>query len=325
MDAERIQQWSSPQTILVATNLADEGALVYQAASQARESGAKVLLVHALRPSSLQSTFDPLPSSPITGSREAAAWHVLHRMARMMEWQGATCEPVLLEGEPVEKIPELVKARGADRVIVATRSARGLDRLIAGSVAEGLMDQVKVPVCMVGPRVKANPFRGMRAGCVLLALSLNHERADCVEFAASLAIRRQAKLTVIHVLDAGATEETEKEAARGVAHSAVVAVVNSIHAPLPLTEIVIRDGPAVRAILEEHVCPGPDFIVMGSPSLSVLSKLLGSSVVHGVISGAGCPVITLRAGGSREWERTERDAEARFLEKEELAVRGINR
>lgn len=325
MDAEKLERWADPRVILVATNLADEEILVSEAASQARSDRARILLVHVLRPAAPQPIFHTAIRSPITGSRYAAAWDGLCHMAKMIEWQGAVCEPMLAEGEPAEKIPEVVRTRGVDRVIVATRSMRGLERLIAGSVAEAVMDAVDVPVWVIGPHVPANPFRSTRAGHILLALSLRHDRADYAEFAASLAAKRQSTLTLLHVVDTGAVEEAAIEVALSAARSRLEKLANSIQPLHARTDIAVRNGAVAHAILEEDVCPGPDFIVMGSPSLGVISKLLGSNVVHGVIAGARCPVITLRPPASREWERQMRDAEGRIPDGADLEANGLHR
>lgn len=322
MDTEKLQRWAGPRLILVATNLADEATLVGHAASQARENGAKVLLVHVLRPPSLHAQFSPRPESLIRSSRSAAAWEVLLRMAKMIEWQGAECEPVLLEGEPAKKISELVRERAVDRVIVATRSTQGLERLLAGSVAESLMDSVEVPVCIVGPGAAANPFRGMTTGHIILALSLHRNRPDCVEFAASLASRTRTALTMMHAVDAAGLGEPDKTAAHGVAHAALVALASKVQGPLPPFDIAIHEGSAVRAILKEEASRESDFIIMGSSSHGMVSALFGTSVVHRVVAAARCPVITLRPASIRT-PSAEAQADGRqFSEHEELVAGG---
>ena len=37
-----------------------------------------------------------------------------------------------------------------------------------------------------------------------------------------------------------------------------------------------------------------DFIVLGSPPDSIVSRILGSSIIHNVITEANCPVITVK-------------------------------
>ena len=292
MDIERIQRWISPQRVLVATNLEDESVLVSEAALQGRECGGKILLVHVLEPSPLRMKF-AAPDSPSPGSPLEAAWSALLHTARMIEWEGAECEPVMLEGEPARKILHLANERRVDRVIVATRSARGLDRLFGGSVAEELIGMLDVPVCVIGPQAANNPFRGSRGGQVLLTVSLHHDRLDDVQFACSLAAQRRSSLAIVHALDVNGMGKEYKKIARGIAHASIVILTSKVKGPLPEIQISIREGVPVREILDEDGCSGCEFIVMGASSPGIVSQLMGTSVIHSVIAGARCPIITL--------------------------------
>lgn len=325
MVRDRIERWASPQRILVATNLEDELILSCEAASQARESGGKIILVHVIEPSFPRAQARPSRESATPVSRRGAAWNALLHMARMIEWEGAACEPVLLEGDPVEQITGLAERRRVDRVIVATRSARGLDRLLTGSVAESLMGAMDLPVCVVGPHAANNPFRGARQGQILLPLSLNHNRSDCVEFASCLAGRGESALTLMHVLNLAGLEEEEKEMSRGVAHSSIVALLSRIEGPIPRFSIELREGAPAHEILQDNPCPGWDFIVMGSSSPGIVSQFLGSSVVYQVIAGASCPVMTVRRS-SEEAQRGKLDGAAiRFPEEQEIFTHAASR
>jgi nucleotide-binding universal stress UspA family protein len=294
MTTETLQRWANPRIILVATNLADEQVLTFHAAAQARDSGAGILLVHVLPPLLPPSDLEPAPDPLVAAARESAAREVLERMATMIDWEGAPCEPILLHGQPVDRIAELVNERGVDRVMVATRSARGLDRLLSGSVAEGLMAALDIPVCVIGPHVVAGALSGMAVGNILLALSLHHERPDCVRFAGLLARRRHTALTLMHAVDVTGMEAIEKEEALRSAHHAIAALMASSPGLPRGTAIAIREGSPAKAILSGDVCPEWEMIVMGASSGGVLTQLLGSSAVYRVIADAHCPVMTLR-------------------------------
>lgn len=294
MNHEELEHWGRPRLILVATNLADRQGLALQAVAQARRAGAGILLVHVLRPASLRTALDPQLDSPIVGSRIAAAWEVIHRTAKGIEWQGVPCETSVIEGDPVEEIPRLVETRSVDRVIVATRSARGFSRLFQGSVAEALMMTVTVPVCVIGPCVAISPLSDTTGGRVLLALSLHHPRSFYLDFAAELARVHRASLAVLHILDVAGLTNAERNEAHRTAQAVLNEAIAATGSTAVRAEVVLREGDPASRILEERACPGRDFIVMGAASLSVMSKLLGSSVVHRVLSEVQCPVITLR-------------------------------
>ena len=300
MRAESLQHWGHPRQLLVATNLADAPALWFQAVSQARGSGAAIVLVHVLRSPSLQTRFDPKPDSLITTSRPAAAWDVLQRTTRLIETQGVPCEPVLLQGDPVEQIATLVQSRQIDRVLVATPGTRGSKKILRGSVAEALMASLDIPVCVIGPGMVASPFFETAGGRVLLAVSLHHRRIASVRFASELARSRRAQLVLLHVLGVSGMDALLGELARDVARQMLQEMLAACDVDAAHTEILIREGNPVRAILDQGVCPHRDFIVMGASSLSRVSMLLGSSIVHQVIAAAQCPVITVRASDHPE-------------------------
>lgn len=308
MNVQDLQRWGRPRLMLVATNLADRPALTLQAISQARKSDARILLVHVLPPASLRTSFDPSPDSLITTSRVAAAWDVIHRASKLIEWQGITCEPIVVQGDPVEEIQRLAKTRGADRVLVATRSARGLTRMLEGSVAEAVMASASVPVCVIGPRVITSPFLDTPGGRVLLAFSMHHAPSIYLRFASELARHRAAKLVIFHFISVLGLDHMQEIDVRHAAQEKVTQAITDAGLTVSETEIVVREGDPADGILEEAVCPSRDFIVMGASSLSAVSKLLGTSTVHRVIAGAQCPVITVRAPETADEEIGCRDS-----------------
>ena len=49
-----------------------------------------------------------------------------------------------------------------------------------------------------------------------------------------------------------------------------------------------------NGILDEAFALPPDFIILGAPTLSQVLRMLDVSVVHRVVTGARCPVITVK-------------------------------
>ena len=63
------------------------------------------------------------------------------------------CTGQAVNGEPVEKIVELAAAADADLIILATHGAKGLEKILLGSVAERVLKRAHCPVLIM------NPFR----------------------------------------------------------------------------------------------------------------------------------------------------------------------
>ncbi len=58
---------------------------------------------------------------------------------------------VIEKGDVVEGIIEVAKKEGADLIIIGTHGRKGLDRILFGSVAEGVIKNSPIPVLSLNP------------------------------------------------------------------------------------------------------------------------------------------------------------------------------
>ena len=297
MAQSTVGRWSSPELILLVSDLFDGPKPILHAISQAKLSGAKVLILH-VTPPHLQAVasdgFRPAIQSSESGMVQTKMNETIDKVQR----EGILCEPVVLTGLPAEQIPALVKSRGVDRVIVATRIECRVERLLDGSVAEDLMASLEVPVYTIGPHAHPRAVRGPRPRQVLLATSFRPGSSVCTGFASTFAERHQGQLTMLHVLDAGGMSEHQRGKAREAARQKLSAYIPSgvhlKHSPV----ITIHEGDPATAILERAGSSPEDLVVLGSPSSSLVSRILAGNVVHHVITKARCPVVTIKPTAS---------------------------
>lgn len=83
------------------------------------------------------------------------------------------------------------------------------------------------------------------------------------------------------------------EKARIAAQQRLVAYISLSGGEACEFECVITEGDPAKQILDLAGALPQDFIVLGPPSRSMVSRLLSGSVVHRVVSEARCPVITI--------------------------------
>jgi nucleotide-binding universal stress UspA family protein len=95
----------------------------------------------------------PLPAA-LAEARQAAAALIARAAARAKE-RGIEVESVVLEGEPRESLLDLVRTHGIGLLAIGTHGRRGLQRLLLGSVAEGVVRDAPVPVVVVRARAPA--------------------------------------------------------------------------------------------------------------------------------------------------------------------------
>ena len=61
------------------------------------------------------------------------------------------CSGQTVTGEPVEKIVGLAEALDADLIIISTHGAKGLEKILLGSVAERVLKRAHCPVLIMNP------------------------------------------------------------------------------------------------------------------------------------------------------------------------------
>lgn len=60
-------------------------------------------------------------------------------------------EPVIEKGDVVETLLEIAKEKGADLIVMGTHGRKGLDKILFGSVAEGVVKNSPIPVVTINP------------------------------------------------------------------------------------------------------------------------------------------------------------------------------
>jgi nucleotide-binding universal stress UspA family protein len=294
MAKSAIVRWSDPELILVATNLLEGHNLLLHAMYQARLSRSPVLLVHVIRPSRLKSDYPEGAPSFLPSSAVQFVRATLDESVKDFRREGILCEPIVLAGSPAEQVRLLVKWRAVDRVIIATRYASGIERLVEPSVAEELITTLEVPVCVIGRRARPGPACGTRLGRVLMAASLRPSSAMLAQFASTLAELNHAQLTLLHVIDRDGMSDEQRETARMEAQRKLAKLVpieaRYTHDPV----LLIREGDPATIIRDEAGSLPQDVVILGSPRFSMVSQILTNSVAHRVVIESQCPVITIK-------------------------------
>ena len=76
------------------------------------------------------------------------------RMSNLIEDNSEKCKGCTGEvvvGEPAEKIVEIAKAKGSDLVIMCTHGAKGLEKILLGSVTERVLKRADCPLLIMNP------------------------------------------------------------------------------------------------------------------------------------------------------------------------------
>ena len=276
---------------MAVTNLRDEETLLLHAVQQARQSGAKIVLLHIARTGSSTLVHGRAAKKPEGALSIREARSELDRMARQLRWVGIRCEAVFLKDPREEDIQQLAKSRGADRVLVSLQAAGAEEASDQAAMLDKLLPILHVPVCIIGEKVLPFSQKQRPAGRITLAISLSSDCEIPLKFASRLAQEQHAQLTVMHVFSGGSRNVTRiNEAPAAVASRLPENALREAQLFCPL-EIAVREGDPADELLNFAASTNQDFIILGSPGSPGGSG--GAGIVHRIVSEALCPVILL--------------------------------
>jgi nucleotide-binding universal stress UspA family protein len=90
--------------------------------------------------------YDP---GPILAELRAKAQAMLDDRGALADERDVAHETVVVNGEPARAIAGTAAARDVDAIVIGTHGRHGLQRLLLGSVAEGVVQRATVPVAVV--------------------------------------------------------------------------------------------------------------------------------------------------------------------------------
>ncbi len=210
----------------------------------------------------------------------------------------------VVEGDPVAEI--VGRSKDADLLVLGTHGRSGFERLMLGSVAEKVLRKSTCPVLTV-PRQAggAGPEEAAVFKHILCPIDFSKASLRSLEYALSLSKEADARLTLIHALDA-LPEEVPPETLRfdvlgyadylrRVAGDRLLRLIPEGAREWCHPEVVVAPGKAYRGILKTAEERHADLIVMGVVGRGSLDLLLFGSTTEHVVRQATCPVLSIRA------------------------------
>lgn len=210
-------------------------------------------------------------------------------------------QTAVLEGDPVDDLLAYADDHDVDLIAMGTQGRTGLDRYVAGSIAEGVIRRADVPILTVRATDwsrGADPYEE-----ILVPTDGSAYATAAVEPALAFAAQFDARVRALHVVDVravapsgGYTPPTEVfETLRSRGETAVEDVASRAReAGLEATTRVLEGRPASELLdyaQDEHV----DVIAMGTAGRTGLDRFLVGSTAERVIRHADMPVLAVNA------------------------------
>jgi len=290
---------NSLRTLLAATDLsAPSRHTVQRAAMLAKESGAKLELVHVLQQNVLDEVRELLKKDG-EALQENIRSQTKKELSQLADYLADTlgrkagCH--LVEGLALEGIIAQVDALDADLLIIGAHGASYARQLLLGATAERLLRMTLRPVLTVKqpPRVAYQS--------VLVPIDFSPWSIGAIQLAQMVA--PQAELILMHAYEvpfvgkmrrAGEKEETilrYRDMARQKAGSRLSQIVSDAGLDEANWRSIVMRGDAGRRILEQEEKQGADLIVVGKHGLGMVEELLLGGRTNHILAHARCDVL----------------------------------
>jgi nucleotide-binding universal stress UspA family protein len=279
----------------------------------ARWYGSTIALLHVV-PAAAAGAYAPAaPLPPLPGLTDAERYDLdasMRRVADVASGSGVPLEFALREGNPATEIVFAAGAAPIDLLVMGTHGRSGFERLMVGSVTEKVLRKAACPVLTVPGRAHdAVPLPPVLFKRIVCAVDFSMPSMKGLDFAISLAKEADARLTVLHVIEAA--PELEPDAREAVHADAqdltdyVAAVRRQRGARLAsaipddartycTAEPMLALGTPHREIVRVATEQGADLIVIGIHGRGAVDRLFFGSTTQQVVRAAACPVLTLR-------------------------------
>lgn len=195
-----------------------------------------------------------------------------------------------VEEEAVAAILRASAEVEADLVVMGTHGRTGWSRFRLGSVMEGVLRQVRVPVVAVGPRAfSADEGANLRE--IVCPVDFDCPSKATLETAIFLAQKTGARLTVVHVLERG----LESEGAVKAAEERLCDWARLAGSEQCALRHVVRYGQAAQVIADEVKRVHGDLLVISAKPRPTLTSIMFGSTTEALTRAAPCPVLVVPA------------------------------
>lgn len=297
------------ERILVPTDFSDLAADALRfAVPFARETGARLDLLHVVPPFSLPPEASPRPGEwrRVEERQRRGAGVRLRRLAAAEVRPPMRAGTLVQAGEPAGVIVSAAGRLRSDLVVISTHGHTGLKRFLLGSTVEAVVRRAPCPVLTVRRRVLARGGTPQtppsdRINRILVAVDFTASSQRMLEYAAAFARRFTASLLLLHVVDhisvptrlaymASRLQLVVLE--RGLSHLAGL-VRRLVPGDLKAEQLVCAGAPydvILRTARRQRV----DLILIATRGPAGFRQFFLGSTAGRVVRHAPCPVLVVR-------------------------------
>jgi len=206
-----------------------------------------------------------------------------HRARDEAAKRAVAADTTVLHGLCAEEIESFAEQNASDAIVIGTHGRSGIVRAMLGSVAEGLLRNMQIPV------VAVHENDVMRTGPIAVALDSSPAAQAALELATRIAVDRNMSLLLVHV-SSHVKDPADVKALldRAVGHARSLNITASV---------AVHDGAPAEELLREADAHDCCMIVMGTHGRALPARFVLGSVAAAVVERAQVPVVTVRRAG----------------------------
>lgn len=278
--------------IMVATDFTpvSETATSY-ASALARHCAAKLTVVNVVDLSvSAQSAIIDIP---IDRMRHDSAENV-QRVVCDLATDGTKAQGKSLESHnPGSELLQFSEYMKTDLLVIGTHSKRGLEKMILGSFAEGVIHHANCPVFAVGPHVKPPTESGLTFETIVFATDFQHSSVEKAAVALTFAKDSSARIYMCHVLDHTPHNLIDSLDLEFEAEMRLSRLIPAAALEWCDPECLVDYGDVPEHILRLAQRVNASLIVLGARRNSTWRTHLTEGTVGQILSKSTCPVMTI--------------------------------
>ena len=280
--------------IVVATDFKSEAETATEFAGLlAKHFSSDLTVAHVLDLSLATRSENAVSGWPLNKMRHDSAEN-MERTLNQLTGQGYKIHSRQIESHnPAASIVSVAETIDADLLVIGTSSPHGLNKLIVGSCAEGVIHHAKCPVVTLGPKAKRSFEDGLNLKTVIFATDLHHEARGKAAMALAFAKESLAKVYMCHILEVLPADRFETADLRSESELALLRLVPPSTYEWCSMEYVVVSGDAGQRIVELAKQTSADLIVLGARRTTSYLTRMAKSVVEHVLANAECPVMTI--------------------------------
>ncbi|MGC1482802.1 MAG: universal stress protein [Candidatus Acidiferrum sp.] len=284
------------KNILLATDFspASSRALEY-AASLARRYGSTIYLTHIISLDGYPLMAPEFAASSLQ-KMQVEAQENFRELLKSGLLIALPYKAVIQEGNLWPSLEELIKKYEIDLLVVGTRGAGTVRKILIGSGAEEIFRKAKIPVLTVGPSTAIDPQYEVEFKNILFATDFGKSAEREAEYALSLAKEHCSRLRLVHVFphpEAYGESVLALEKQNSMAQlKELVPAESDLHCKL---DFEVPVGEPVEQILRIAQETKADLIVMGAKARKSLAGNVPHTKAYRLVCEAKCPVLTVRS------------------------------